>query len=473
VNSQWIWLAFASIACAGAVQASEDLVATDFNEAYRPQFHFTARKNWLNDPNGLVFYRGEYHLFFQHNPRGTAWGNMTWGHAISKDLVHWAQLDNAIVPDALGAIYSGSAVVDWQNTAGFATGKEKPLVCIYTAAGNPFTQCLAYSTDRGRTFAKYDRNPVLPHIVGSNRDPKVVWHEPTKKWIMALFKNGSTYAFFASPDLKSWTHLHDLNVPGCGECPDFFPMLVDGDKGKPTWVFTGANGRYLIGRFDGRKYTPEAGPFLADVGANYYAVQTYSDIPEKDGRRIQLAWMNGGRYPGMPFNQQMSFPCELTLRTCPEGVRMFRYPVKELERLRGKESRWKNTQLTPGENLLAGLSRELFDIDAEIEPDNAAEVGFVLRGAAITYDVAGRRLAALGRSAVLEPVGGKIQLRILLDRTSIEVFGNGGKVSATSCFLPKPDNRSLEILAKGGAAKVVSMKVYELRSAWPAAEPRP
>ncbi len=279
----------------------QQAIRTDalYDETYRPQFHFTARANWLNDPNGLVYDQGEYHLFFQHNPTGIEWGNMTWGHATSRDLVHWEQLPNAIEPDPLGTIFSGSAVVDRHNSAGFQVGSRPPLVAIYTAAGDtspeskgqPFTQCLAYSNDRGRTWTKYDGNPVLNHIVGGNRDPKVIWHAPTQRWIMALYLDGNEFGLFSSPDLKHWEPIQTLALPDCSECPDFFPLPVDGDKNHIKWVFTAANGHYLIGSFDGAKFTQEGGPFAADYGANYYAVQTYSDLPESDGRRIQVAWM--------------------------------------------------------------------------------------------------------------------------------------------------------------------------------------
>ncbi|MCY3020721.1 MAG: glycoside hydrolase family 32 protein [Planctomycetota bacterium] len=441
-------------------------VAELYNETYRPQFHFTARKNWLNDPNGLVFYKGEYHLFFQHNPTGIDWGNMTWGHAVSPDLIHWEQLRNAIEPDKLGTIFSGSAVVDWNNTTGFQKGDEKTIVAIYTAAGNPFTQCIAYSNDCGRTFAKYDKNPVLPHIVGGNRDPKVVWYAPGKVWVMALFKDKDIFAFFSSPDLKTWTQLQDMAVPGCGECPDFFEMPVDGDKNNRKWVWTAANGHYLIGTFDGKTFTKESGPHVADHGKNYYAVQTYSDIPEEDGRRIQIAWMNGGKYPRMPFNQQMSFPCEMKLRTLPEGLRICRTPVKEIEALRAKEHKWNDATLKPGDNPLADISGDLFDVRAEFELGDATEFGFRARGQAVTYSVKDKKLSCLGRSAELAPIANRIKLQILLDRTTIEAFGNDGKVSMTSCFVPKVKDKSMEAFAVGGSVKIVSLSVYELKSAW-------
>ncbi len=438
-----------------------------YAETYRPQFHFTAKKNWHNDPNGLMYYEGEYHLFFQHNPEDINWGNMTWGHAVSPDLAHWTQLDHAIHPDELGTIFSGSGVVDWRNTAGFQTGDEKVLVCVYTSAGNPFTQSIAYSNDRGRSWTKYEGNPVLGHIVGSNRDPKVIWHEPTEKWVMALYLDGNDYALFSSPDLKEWTRLCDVELPGSSECPDIFELPVDGDAGNTRWVFWGGNGNYLLGTFDGKTYTAESGPHQSNWGANCYAAQTWSDIPESDGRRLQIAWMRGGRYPDMPFNQQMSFPCELTLRTTPEGIRLFRAPVREISNIHATKHSWADVALKPGENPLADISGELLDVRAEIELGDATEVGLTLRGEGVQYNVAGKSLSCLGQSAPLSPLDGRIRLQVLLDRTSLEVFGNDGRVSMPSCFLPDPNDTSLSVYAVGGEAHIVSLDVYELRSAWP------
>jgi fructan beta-fructosidase len=227
----------ASVGCILSLTASvrglarDEAAAPAYGERLRPQFHFTSRTNWLNDPNGLVFYKGEYHLFFQHNPSGINWGNMTWGHAVSTDLLHWRQLDDALKPDRLGTIFSGSAVVDWDNTAGFQSGNEKTLVAIFTSAGKPFTQSMAYSTDRGRSWRKYDKNPVLNHVAGENRDPKVIWHVPTKRWIMALYLDGEKYALFSSPDLKRWEKLCDLPEFGASECPDFFELQITGGRG--------------------------------------------------------------------------------------------------------------------------------------------------------------------------------------------------------------------------------------------------
>ena len=447
-----------------------------YKETYRPQFHFSAKTGWLNDPNGLVFYEGEYHLYFQFETQlSGADDRKSWGFAVSPDLVHWRQLDDALRPDALGPIWSGSAVVDWQNTSGLGSPGKPPLVALYTAAGGKspessgrdFTQCLAYSLDRGRTWTRYTDNPVLPHIAGENRDPKVVWYAPTKHWIMALYLEGSDFALFASPDLKTWTRLQTLTLPGCDECPDFFEMPVSGSPNEHRWVFTAANGKYLVGTFDGRMFMPETGVLPSDYGANFYAVQTYSDIPPANGRRIQIAWMRDGVYPGMPFNQQMSFPCELTLHRTQDGLRLYRQPVREIAGLYGREQHWHDLTLAPGDNPLESLRGDLWDVEATFEVGTATALGFRVRGTGVHYDVKAQTLTALGRTAPPKLGGHRLTLRLLVDRTSLEVFGNGGKVSLSSCFLPPLDDHSLAVYAEGGSGKIVSLTVHPLRSAWP------
>ncbi len=433
-----------------------------YRERYRPQFHFTAKKNWLNDPNGLVFYKGEYHLFFQHNPKGIRWGNMTWGHAVSPDMVHWTQLEHALYPDSLGMCFSGSAVIDWNNTAGFKTGDEDVMVAVYTSHGRSEQQSLAYSNDRGRTWTKYEGNPVL---TDKDRDPKVMWHEPTKKWVMVLFRERGI-SFYSSPNLKKWTLMSSLK--GFHECPDMFELAVDGETENTRWVLhDGRPWNVLIGDFDGEKFVPEPGKMPLDRGKNFYAAQTFSDMPKRDGRRIQIAWLRGGKYPGMPFNQQMGFPCVLTLRTFPEGIRLCRQPVKEIEVLRTREHRFANVTLGPGENLLDGISGELFEVQAEIEPAGASGFGIRARGETVHYDFGKKQLTALGRTAPLAPIENRVKLHILVDRATLEVFGNDGKVSMSSCFLQDDPNRSLEVYATDGNVKVIGLTVYELKSAWP------
>ncbi len=436
------------------------------DEALRPQFHFTAPTNWLNDPNGLVFYKGEYHLFYQHNPFGINWGNMHWGHAVSPDLLHWKDLPLALAPDANGTCFSGSAVVDRDNTSGFKTGDEDVLVALYTGEGHG--QCVAYSNDCGRTWTKYEKNPVI--LLWPDRDPKVIWHKPTHQWVMALYiesgsrKGTKGISFWTSPNLKEWTYQSEIS--DFFECPDLFELAVDGDQAKTRWVVLAANGKYLVGGFDGKQFTPESELLTGDWGKNFYASQSYSDIPAEDGRRIQIAWMNGGEYPGMPFNQQMSFPCVLTLRSFEDGLRVCRTPVKEIEALYQKSNDFKDLVLKAGENPLKEIQGDLFDIAAEIEPGEASEVGFLIRGEKVSCLIKDRKVTCLGKEAELGPTTTTIDFRILVDRASLEVFANQGRVSMTSCFLPKAEEKGLAIYSVGGTAKIKNLRVSELKPVW-------
>jgi fructan beta-fructosidase len=443
-----------------------------YTERYRPQFHYTTKKGWINDPCGLVYFDGEYHIFNDHNPFGLAIpGRLNhptkppsrWSHAVSKDLVHWEELPVAILPDKLGAIFSGSGVVDRNNTAGF--GKNAIVLC-YTSAGIPFSQSLSYSIDRGRTWIRYEKNPVVPNqkVDSTERDPRVFWHEPTKRWIMGLHLKKGHARFFTSENLKDWTHTFDFKHPSIHECPDLFSLPVDGDVKNEKWILYGAGFQYFIGDFDGKKFTAGAEPIRGDFGSNFYAAQTWTNQPE--GRRIQIAWMShwGKAYPGMPFNQQQSFPCELTLRMTAKGIRLFRYPVKEIESLYSKPFKLQDYTLKPGDNPLSEISGDLFDIEMEIEPGDATEFGIRLHETAVTY--AEGKVASLGATADVSPIGGLLALRILVDRTSIETFANRGEISMTSCFLPKNINTGLELYAKGGEVKIRSLRVTKLQSSW-------
>lgn len=436
-------------------------------ESLRPQFHFSSRRGWLNDPNGLVYYKGEYHLFYQHNPYGWGWGNMHWGHAVSKDLVHWQELPVALYPDEHGTMFSGSAVVDWNNTTGFQTGEEKPLVTMFTAAGKPFTQGIAFSNNRGRTWTKYKNNPVLAHIAAENRDPKVVWYAPSNYWVMALYLDKSDYALFSSPDLKRWRKLSDVSLPGDSECPDFFEIAVVGEAQNRRWIFYGANGMYLVGKFDGATFIPETKPLALHHGNTWYASQTYSDIPATDGRRILVPWgRNGDLHRGMPFNQMMGLPVELTLRNTADGLRLRPNPVKELATLRNRKHVLERQTVKPGANPLADVKGELFEVLAELTPGAAEEISFNLRGVAVTYDTKKQTLSCLGKTAALPLENGKIRLRMLVDRTSVDIFGNDGQLYMPMGVVLAPDNKSFAISAKGGEVQINSMETYELKSAW-------
>ncbi len=442
-----------------------------YREELRPQLHFTSRRGWNNDSNGMVFYKGQYHLFYQHNPYGWAWGNMTWGHAVSKDLVHWTELGDALHPDHLGTIFSGSAVIDWNNTSGFQTSQEKPLVCFYTSAGGtnrvskgqPFTQSIAYSNDRGRTLTKYEGNPVIGHINGGNRDPKVIWYEPAGNWVMVLYLDNHEMGFFTSKDLKKWELTSKLKC--FHECPELFELAVDGDRAKRKWVLYGASGDYLLGDFDGRKFTPEGEAIRFSYGNCFYASQTFSDIPKSDGRRIQIGWARVDT-PGMPFNQSMTFPVELTLRTTDDGVRMFAEPVRELKKLHARKHAWKRLTVKPGQNPLEKITGELFHIKADIEVGDAERFGLRIRGTSITYDSKKQRLQCRDKTADLKPVDGRIQLDILVDRTLIEVFANNGRVYMPMGGILPDDNHGLEIFTDSGETTLRSLEIYELKSIW-------
>ncbi|HID56104.1 TPA: DUF4980 domain-containing protein [Candidatus Poribacteria bacterium] len=440
------------------IMDAEDL----YGEKYRPQFHFSSRRGWNNDPNGLVYYKGEYHLFYQHNPYGWKWGNIHWGHAVSGDLIHWEELPIALYPRRFGDwCFSGSAVVDGRDTAGFKRGDEEVIVVAFTSTARG--ECIAYSNDRGRTFTEYDGNPVLVH---RGRDPKIIWYEPGNHWVMAVydeFEGRRCIAFYTSSDLKRWEF--QSRIEGYYECPEIFELAVDGDESRRRWVVYSADGDYAIGSFDGRRFTIESGKHRFSYGNCFYASQTWNNIPPEDGRRIQIAW---GRVnmPGMPFNQMMLFPVELSLRRGEEGIRMFAEPVREVELLHGKRWSWRDEPVKEGENLLSGIEGDLFHIRAELELRGANGIGFRIRGIPVTYDVREERLECQGCEAPLKPVGGKIRLEILVDRTSIEIFANNGRIYMPIGVIPPDENKRLELFAVGGEGGVRSIEIYEMKSAW-------
>ena len=439
-----------------------------YKEKYRPQFHFTSRRGWNNDPNGLVQYKGEYHLFYQHNPYDTKWGNMHWGHAVSEDLVRWRELPIALYPKAFGDwCFSGSAVVDGGNTAGFKTGDEDAIVAVYTSTGRG--EAIAYSNDRGRTFTDYEGNPVVEH---QGRDPKVIWHEPTGRWVMAVYDElpvqgaddpGRYIAFYTSRDLKDWQFTS--RIEGYYECPEIFELPVDGDPQDPRWVVYAADGAYTIGRFDGEVFTPESGKHRYNMGNCFYASQTFSNIPPEDGRRIQIAW-GQAQMPGMPFSQMMNFPVELSLRTTDEGIRLFAYPIREITGIRAQSHRWTDLTLAEDDNPLCGVSGELLDINVEFSPVDAEQFSFYVRGIPVTYDAGHQQVSCQGCVAALRPDAGKVRLRLLLDGTSIEIFGNDGRVYMPVRVVPSDDIKAIDVFSRGGRTRVHVLEVHELRSAW-------
>ena len=433
-----------------------------YHEARRPQFHFTSRRGWLNDPNGLVWFEGEYHLFYQHNPYGWDWGNMHWGHAVSRDLVHWTELPIALYPKQYDDwCFSGSAVVDRHNTSGFGSGGAAPLVAAFTSTGRG--ECIIFSNDRGRTWNEYAGNPVVRH---AGRDPRLLWYEPTKRWVMAVYDETAgarSIMFHSSPDLKTWSF--ESRIDGFFECPELFELAIEGGAGRRLWVLYAADGEYRLGAFDGRRFAPETGKFRVWHG-NFYASQTFSDAP--DGRRIQIGWGNGITFPGEPFNQQMSMPCDLTLRATTEGVRLFARPVAELASLRGKEHAFDGLILQGGERALAGAAGNLLEINTEADVGDKGVFTLNARGTSVGYDAARRSLSCGDVSAPLASEGSMVRLRILLDRGSIEVFGNDGRVAISRALAPRGEGPGLTLTVPSASPPVTfrSIRVHELESTW-------
>lgn len=455
------------------VQTDTDTNANALHETLRPQFHFSPLRGWTNDPNGMVYFNGEYHLFYQHNPYGRMWGNMTWGHTVSKDLVHWKNLDDALHPDYGGPIFSGGAVVDSNNTSGLGKDGKPPVVLFHTGARG-WGQYLSWTTD-GLNFQTLD-HAVVPRINKDNRDPKVIWHAPTKKWIMVFWvergdNEQHSMQFLTSPNLINWTKAN-TTMGGIGndrylfECPEFYELPVEGKPGVTKWLLTGANCQYALGTFDGTTFTPDQQRLQGMYGRDYYAPQTFSNTP--DGRRIEIGWWRTNTTTGnTSFNQSMSIPMEHKLVETAEGIRLTRTPVKELEILRGKKYSFQKLSLKEGsKNPLQNINIELAELHTEFAPGKATEVMLNIRGVELVYNNTTHELMADGVKAPVTLVNGKLKLLVFADRTGLEIFANDGLVFMPVNINIDGNNRSLSVSAKGGAVKVDNVDVFELKSIW-------
>lgn len=443
-----------------------------YKEKHRPLFHFTSRRGWLNDPNGLVFHNGEWHLFYQHNPFGVEWGNMHWGHAVSKDLVRWKELGEALYPKQYGDwAFSGSAVVDKGNTSGWGTKEKPPLVLAYTSTGRG--ECVAYSTDDGRSWTEYDQNPVVKH---QGRDPKLVWYEKGKHWVMAVYDEADKkqwIAFYTSPDLKTWTSAS--RIDGFYECPDLFELPPNADRKRETkWVLYGADGKYLIGDFDGKTFTPHFKEKKQLWYGNFYAAQTYDNTPPYPSgvaRRVQVGWARGVTFPGMPFNQQMAVPVDVDVRDRGADSRsafLAAFPVQPVWDLRERKPVCKldeDTVLTEPRVLADGL--DAYNLSMFLRrtgPDD----GFTLdlRGTKLVYDPAKQTLSCGGVTAPVPPgIDEILHLVVFADRGSIEVFVEHGEVALSVAAVPNPDNRKVEFIP-AKRVTVGKAELYRLKSAW-------
>ena len=457
----------------GITQSEEPPGAgTMYREKDRPQFHFTLRRGWLNDPNGLVYHHGQYHLFYQHNPFGWEWGNMHWGHAVSSDLLHWDELPQAISPREFGDwAFSGSAVVDHDDRSGFGRpggrlgfGQQvkDPIVAAFTSTGRG--ECIGYYSAAAsrQKFYEYLKNPVIKH---QGRDPRLLWHKASNRWVMAVYdelEGKQWIAFYSSPDLKAWTF--ESRIEGFFECPDLFELPVFGKPGQSRWVLYAADGAYLLGQFDGKTFAPDSKQKQRVWYGNFYAAQTFSDTP--DGRRIQIAWGNGITFPAMPFNQQMTIPCELTLHATDDGLRMFARPIPELASLHGKKHAWRDLAPSSSENPLAGFTGDGFEIRDEADVGADSALTLTVRGVPIVYSAAKQTLTCGDKSAPLSPEKGKVSLQILVDRGSIEVFGNSGRVAISHGVIPPEGDRTLSALVTGQGSRIRSLEVDEIKSTW-------
>ena len=483
-------------------------------EQWRPRYHYTPARNFMNDPNGLVHYEGEWHAFHQYNPFGNQWGHMSWNHALSPDLVHWDERGVAL-PEADGVmIFSGSAVVDARNTSGFGTDEgPTPLVAVYTghrAADGMQSQCLAYSADRGRTWTKYAGNPVIGWEKDF-RDPKVFWHAPTGKWVMVVVKaDQKIVRFYGSPDLKRWTPLSTFGPAGVPaarksnwECPDLFPLPIEGEPGQNHWVLHvgmgeghrsgGSGGEYFVGTFDGTTFRNDNPPdtvLWEDYGKDNYAAISWDGITGPDGGRYWIGWMSNWQYandvPTHPWRNGFTLPRLLGLRRLPgQGLRLVSRPAPQIEARRGASRHYAGHTLAPSAPFAPGREAggDALEIEAEFEIGDAREVGLAVRKGGgdeetlVGYDAGTGEIfvdrSRSGRSdfsphfagrhgGPLALRDGRLKLRVFVDRASVEVFGNDGEAVVTELIVPRPESRGIEAYATGGSAWLVSLRVWTL-----------
>lgn len=498
---------------------SQTPVSVGYDQPYRPQYHFSPREHWTNDPNGLVYFEGEYHLFFQYNPFGDQWGHMTWGHAVSPDLVHWKQLQPAIPEENGIMIFTGSTVVDERNTSGFCMNGKPCMVAIYTGHtpehnGSPAlqTQNLAYSNDRGRTWTKFDRNPVLDLHMADFRDPKVFWSAQAARWVMVVsLPNDHKVRFYGSPDLKRWSALSDFGpagaVSGQWECPELFELPVEGAQAEKRWILKvglnpgalqgGSGEQYFVGRFNGSTFVNDNSPDKAlwtDYGKDCYCALTFNNLPRQQST-VMLGWMDNWQYakdlPTSPWRGQMTFPRSLSLRTTPGGLRLVQRPVSQVSVLEEKKSSAAGItgSMDTVNRWLAHSTPRLshsFQLTTEIGLGTAQEVGCrILAGGgkytAISYNRKAQKLSFdrtnSGLTAFNKVFAGRIdaplplandllRITVLVDRNSVELFADDGQLTSTNLVFPPPAANGLQIYAADGQPGKISVKLTDIKSAW-------
>lgn len=457
-----------TIACPSGSKALKRIYQDDringsdslYKESNRPQFHFTVKRGWSNDINGPVYYNGQYHLFWQSFPFGLLWntGFMYWGHAISKDLLHWEELPSAMMLDSLGSPWSGTSVIDKNNDGGWG---KNALVLYYTAfdrISSKQVQCIAYSTDNGKTFKRINGNPVIDSNwemgTTQTRDPKVFWYEPTKQWVMVLFEKDGM-SFYNSTNMKEWKK--QSHFEGLHECPDFFELPVDGNSANKKWVLHGGSSDYFIGNFDGKTFTPETGRLSYAEGKSQkrgdllYAAISFADMP--DDRRVQMAW---GRidHEGMPFTQMMLFPTEFALKTTVQGMRLMATPVKEIAQLHQVEHQWQSLSAQQANEKLQVIKSSTLHAKMKFTID---------AGNTLSLRYKGNELVNISAS---ELPAGSNEMELLLDKTSAEIFINNGARYIVRNLLPAKNDRGLEFSSELYGPTIQQLEVYEMKSIW-------
>lgn len=473
------------IACGNALstiyQSDEPAEKESFySESLRPQVHFTSARGWLNDPCGLVYAGDEWHLSYQHNMFGTDWGNMSWGHAVSSDLVHWKECSDVLLPDESGSMFTGYSVIDADNVLGLGSGGIPTVVAYYTAAGEynyisrdkPFTTCMAYSTDGGMTYVKHGGNPVLPEVEFQNRDPHVVWSPEDNCWVMVLFLGGNTYGFFESNDLEHFTERSRMDIPGSWECPDFYRAMV-AETGEWLWVFTGVHNSYYVGRFSNGRFTPLGGLRKQDAGSSLLAAHTFAGAP--DSRIVQIGCIGGSRFPNLPFDEMMCFPKELSLHHDSDGYSLRAVPVREIERLYGNVIRKSNFSLGEKDSAVSASAAALhFKAVVDAGKTTAQAFGAIVDGVNVSWSpksgsvtVSGGSLASpVTMNGIMPDGNGKMTLEIISDTGLIEVFAGDGRLSATLFNLTGASVRELRTTASSGTVAYDCLTLAELRPFW-------
>lgn len=438
-----------------------------YDGKYRPLAHFTAKRGWLNDPNGLVYYRGKYLMFYQHNPVGCTWENMHWGLAVSDDLTHWEEQEIALYPDEDGTMFSGSAIVDHRNITGLKRGGHDPILLFYTSAGStseasknkPFTQCLAYSTDGGQTFIKYHRNPLISQIVGGNRDPKVFYHAPTDSYIMVFYLERHEFALYASKNLLDWKPTQRLAIPGEMECPDLYPLAVDGNAENEKWVFTGASDRYLVGSFDGRCFVPEGNVKRLNFGNTSYAAQSWSAVP--GGRRVRTASATAV-IPGMPFGGCMNIPQEMALRTIGGEVCLCAQPVEEIRNLYCGTQEFRKAEITREHPFVCKTDGRCLDISLRIRSQGDWKLS--LFGLTLEYKPENGELVCQDKAAPVTLTNGVLELRMVIDTVYAEIFVSQGSAFMGMHYIQDSNLNRLRIEAVD--AQLEQLSVSRLGQFW-------